>query len=98
MLNQSSEINHKSGNYIERNLPWLIPAIGTLVLLAAPILLELTGTASPLPHWLPLVGAIIGSFLTGLGSIFVDTFSAKVIQYLAFALGLGGAVIVVLMM
>ena len=78
------------GEYIERNVNWLLPLLAGLVLAASPIMLEMMEIKNPIPAWVSLVIASIGFFISGIKSCFTDTLSAKIMRFLAgvFAIGM----------
>jgi hypothetical protein len=74
--------------YLDRNSPWLIPLLLSLVLITTPALTEVLGIQIAQPKWLPIAGAILGFFLAGLSSMFVDTVSARIVRLVGTGLGI----------
>lgn len=97
MLNATSSVLSASkDHYFDRNLPWLMPAFMTLMFVITPALADMLGIKLPLPNWLPFAGAIVGSFLTGLRSMFVDTVSARIVRLVGTGLGVGILLVAIL--
>jgi hypothetical protein len=74
--------------YLDRNSPWLIPLLMSLILLTTPALTEMLGIQIALPKWLSIAGAILGFFLAGLSSMFVDAVSARIVRLVGTGLGI----------
>ena len=97
MFNTTSTVlSAQTDTYLNRNLPWIMPAFATLVLGTTPALIDMLGITLPLPNWLPVAGAVLGCFLTGLRAVFVDTVSARIILFLGTGLSIGIIVAAVL--
>lgn len=88
MLNTTT-LSTPRESYLDRNSAWLMPAFGTLVLTTTPALVDMLGIALPIPSWLPVASAVLGSFLTGFRSMFVDTISARIVRFVGNGLGIG---------
>jgi hypothetical protein len=73
--------------YFQRNKLWLMPLLGSLVILLAPhILLNLFPNLQvPLSPWLPNTMAFLGFAVAGFGAVKTDTLSALVFARLAIA-------------
>lgn len=76
--------------YFVRNGLWIKCMIGGLMIAMVPLLLMTIDAAllTQIPKWLPPVGLSLACFGTGIGAIFTDTKSAKIVRFVGSAAGL----------
>lgn len=69
--------------FLGRNGNWLLPFVGSLILLVTPLLTHTLGQESPIPEWVLTIFAALGFGATGVIAMFADTLSAHVVRWLA---------------
>lgn len=81
MEHQKTEVED---TYMSRNGPWLKPLFAVVLLLAAVTVLSKMG---PPPEWwptsMPVVGAAIGCFVSGIYASLTYTLSARIFRVIA---------------
>jgi hypothetical protein len=84
---QSSGIDE----YVSRNGKWLRPAAGTVLAIAAPVLMASVDprAAAFLPVWLVPAAGVLGCFVIGLGASVTDTVSGAVVRIVGFGAAAG---------
>jgi protein-S-isoprenylcysteine O-methyltransferase Ste14 len=77
--------------YFHRNKRWLLAAMGTALVVVAPMLASVIDpTVGELaPEGLVFVGLVCGAFSIGIGASMTDTASARVVRVLGFGVAVG---------
>lgn len=73
--------------YFERNKLWINPFFGCMILAAGPLILSTFPISSPIPQWLTNVGLAVGGIAAGVGAMFTDTASARIVRFVGSAFG-----------
>ncbi|NVL49824.1 hypothetical protein F2S72_08740 [Pseudomonas syringae pv. actinidiae] len=69
--------------FMGRNGNWVLPFVGSLILLVTPLLTHTLGQESPIPEWVLTLFAALGFGASGVIALFTDTLSAHVVRWLA---------------